>query len=69
MFFCVPYVSSQKPNVENLNKRIRKYFPKKVSIDNLTINNVKDKCINLHNRPIKSLDSFTPKEAFMKVFF
>lgn len=36
LFFCDPYVSSQKPNVENLNKRLRRYFPKRKSIDNLT---------------------------------
>ena len=26
LFFCDPYVSNQKPNVENINKQIRKFF-------------------------------------------
>ena len=28
LFFCDPYVSNQKPHVENINKQIRKFFPK-----------------------------------------
>ena len=28
LFFCDPYVSSQKPNVENMNKQLKLFFPK-----------------------------------------
>ena len=68
LFFCDPYVSNQKPNVENINKQIRKFFPKGKSVDNLTKEIVKKHNITLLNTPLKSLDGFTPKEAFITVF-
>lgn len=68
LFFCAPYVSNQKPHVENINKQIRKFFPKGKSIDNLTKTNVKEKNITLLNTPIKSLDGHTPKDAFIAVY-
>lgn len=68
LFFCDPYVSNQKPNVENLNKQLRLYFPKKSSVDKFTKRDIKNINYTLLNRPLKSLDSHTPKEAFIKVF-
>ena len=68
LFFCDPYVSNQKPNVENINKQIRKFFPKGKSVDNLTKEIVKKHNITLLNTPLKSLDGFTPKDAFITVF-
>ena len=68
LFFCDPYVSNQKPHVENINKQIRKFFPKGKSIDNLTKTNVKEKNITLLNTPIKSLDGHNPKDAFIAVY-
>jgi transposase, IS30 family len=68
LFFCDPYVSNQKANVENINKQIRLYFPKGKSIDKYTFNDIKSINLTLLNRPIKSLDGFTPKEAFINVF-
>ena len=68
LFFCDPYVSNQKPNVENINKQIRKFFPKGKSVDHLSKLDVLNKNITLLNTPIKSLDGFTPKEAFKTVY-
>lgn len=68
LFFCDPYVSNQKPHVENINKQIRKFFPKGKSIDNHTKETVKNNNITLLNTPIKSLDGYTPKEAFISVY-
>ena len=68
LFFCDPYVSNQKPNVENINKQIRKFFPKGKSIDNLTKKDVLDKNLTLLNTPIKSLDGNTPRDAFNVVY-
>ena len=68
IFFCDPYVSNQKPNVENLNKQLRLYFPKKSSVDKFTKRDIKNINYTLLNRPLKSLDSHTPKVAFIKVF-
>ena len=68
LFFCDPYVSNQKPNVENINKQIRKFFPKGKSVDNLSKKDVLHKNITLLNAPIKSLDGNTPKDAFKVVY-
>lgn len=68
LFFCDPYVSNQKPNVENINKQIRKFFPKGKSVDNLSKKDVKDKNITLLKTPIKSLDGYTPIDAFKTVY-
>jgi IS30 family transposase len=68
LFFCDPYVSNQKPNVENINKQIRKFFPKGKSVDNLTKKDVSKKNMILLETPIKSLDGNTPKDAFNVVY-
>lgn len=68
LFFCDPYISCQKPNIENANKQLRKYFPKKSSIERYTLENIKEINKNILNTPLKSLDGYTPKEAFVKVY-
>ena len=68
LFFCDPYVSNQKPNVENLNKQLRLFFPKKSSVDKYSKSDIKQINYTLLNKPLKSLDSYTPKDAFIKVF-
>ena len=68
LFFCDPYVSNQKPNVENMNKQIRLFFPKNKSIDNYSKQDIKNINKTILNKPLKSLDSNTPKDAFIKVF-
>ena len=68
LFFCDPYVSNQKPNVENINKQLRLFYPKGKTIDKYTNNDVKNINKTLLNRPLKSLDGYTSKEAFIKVF-
>ena len=68
LFFCDPYVSNQKPNVENANKQLRLFFPKKSSVDKYTKQDIKQINYALLNKPLKSLDSYTPKDAFIKVF-
>ncbi len=68
LFYCDPYVSNQNPNVENINKQLRKFFPKGKSIDNYSSKDIMEKNFTLLNTPLKSLDSYTPKQAFIKVF-
>ena len=68
LFFCDPYVSNQKPNVENMNKQLRLFFPKKTSIDKYSKKDIKQINYTLLNKPLKSLDSYTPKDAFIEVF-
>lgn len=68
LFFCDSYVSNQKPNVENINKQLRLFFPKGKTIDTYTKKDIKNVNQTLLNRPLKSLDSYTPKDAFINVF-
>lgn len=68
LFFCDGYVSNQKPNVENINKQLRLFFPKGKTIDTYTKQDIKNVNKALLNRPLKSLDSYTPKQAFINVF-
>ena len=68
LFFCDAFKSNQKASVENLNKQIRKFFPKGKSIDHLSQDD-----INVVNRiliesPLFSLDGHSPKEAFITLF-
>ena len=68
LFFCDPYVSNQKPNVENMNKQIRKFFPKKASINKFSKEEITQINYTLNNTPLRSLDSYTPNEAFSKLY-
>ena len=68
LFFCDSYVSNQKPNVENINKQLRLFFPKGKTIDTYTKKDIISINDTLLNRPLKSLDSFTSKQAFINVF-
>lgn len=68
IFYCDPYVSNQKPNVENTNKQLRKFFPKGKSINNYNQKDIKEINLTLLDTPLKSLDSYTPKQAFVRIF-
>ena len=51
-----------------MNKQIRLFFPKGKSVDKYSKNDIKNINLTLLNRPVRSLDGNTPKEAFTKVF-
>lgn len=68
LFYCDPYVPNRKPNVENINKQLRKFFPKGKSVDTYSYKDIKEKNFTLLDTLLKSLDSYTPKQAFIKVF-
>ena len=68
IFFCDPYVSSQKPHVENINGQIRKFFPKGQSVNKCSKNDVKIINQTLLNTPIRTLDGNTPGDAFKRVY-
>lgn len=68
IFFCDPYVSNQKPHVENINGQIRKFFPKGQSVDKYTKNDIRQINMTLLNTPIRSLDGNTPTVAFKVVY-
>ena len=68
VFYCDSYRSCQKGNVENMNKQLRKYFPKGKSIDYLddeqltVINDI------IISQRIASLGGKSPKEVFESIY-
>jgi IS30 family transposase len=66
-YFCDPFASWQKGGVENANKLIRHYLPRKTDLSQLTdrdIYNIQEK---LNNRPRRCLNYLTPNEIINKV--
>lgn len=68
LFFCDPYVSNQKPHIENLNKQLRIHFPKGKSINHLTRADVKNINMRILRQPLRSLDGSSAQEAFELIF-
>lgn len=68
LFFCDAFKSNQKASVENMNKQLRKYFPKKTSVDNLNDDDMKNVMNFINNLRVPSLSGFTPNEAFIRVY-
>jgi len=68
IFFCDAFKSNQKASVENMNKQLRKYFPKKESVDHLTEDDMRNVMNFINNLRVTSLSGFTPNEAFIRVY-
>jgi len=66
VYFTHPYHSWEKGTVENMNKWIRQYVPKKSDISKLTDEYAQMIEDRLNNRPRKCLMFRTPKEAVEK---
>lgn len=63
-FFCDAYASWQKGTVENMNKLIRQYVPKRTdALKQLTTHDVKRIEDALNNRPRKCLNYLTPNQV------
>lgn len=63
-YFCDPYASWQKGGIENLNKLIRQYLPKRCNFAKITDREIYVIQEKLNNRPRKSLNYLTPNEVF-----
>ncbi|MGI6581794.1 MAG: hypothetical protein ACOX1M_05660 [Erysipelotrichaceae bacterium] len=68
LFYCDAFKSNQKPSVENMNNQLRRYFPKRKSIDNLTEQDMFNVMNYVNNLKISSLSGATPNEAFIRVY-
>lgn len=68
IFYCDSFNSSQKANVEQMNKQLRKFLPKGKSIDHLTATDVREVCNTINKSRIASLAGNTPNEAFSKIY-
>lgn len=63
-YFCDPYCSWQKGGIENLNKLIRQYLPKKCDFEKITDREIYEIQETLNNRPRKSNNYLTPNEIY-----
>lgn len=64
VFFCHPYQSSEKGTVENRNRAVRRYVPKKTNLSLITTQRFKEIETILRNRYMKVLNFKTPGEAW-----
>lgn len=68
VFYCDSYRSNQKGNVENMNKQLRKYFPKGKSIDFLNDEMVATVNETIISQKVMSLGGSSPKEVFESIY-
>ena len=66
-YFCDPFASWQKGGVENANKLIRQYLPRKTDLSKLTDRDIYEIQEKLNNRPRKILNYLTPNEVINHV--
>lgn len=63
-WFCQPYHSWEKGQVENTNGLIRRFIPKRTNLDHLPDDKIRSVEKWLNDRPKKVLNFKTPSEAF-----
>jgi IS30 family transposase len=66
MYFCHAYASWEKPSVENMNGRIRRYIPKGISIDTINEETIAAIEYKLNHTPRKRLSYLTPCEKMQQ---
>lgn len=67
-YFCHPYSSWEKGQIENVFKLMRRYIPKKSSIANYSQEDISAIVEHINSIPRKVLDYQTPKEVFEEQF-
>jgi IS30 family transposase len=68
IYFAKPYHSWERGLNENTNGLVRQYYPKKVSFDNITDDELLHVENKLNNRPRKCLGYKTPFEVLSKAY-
>lgn len=68
VFYCKPYSSYQKPNIERNHEYIRRVFPKGVSLNNLTLEQVQKLESTINNIPRDKFKGKTPYELTKKLY-
>lgn len=68
VYFTDSYSAWQKGAIENANKLIRKYIPKKADFDRLSDDYIKKVQYKLNKRPREKLNFDTPKHRFFLFF-
>jgi transposase, IS30 family len=64
IYFCHPFASHEKGTVENRNKAVRRYVPKKSDLSKMPLSHFSMVEEKLRTRFMKCLRFKTPKEAF-----
>jgi IS30 family transposase len=67
-YFTRPAAPYEKGSIENLNKEIRVFYPKKTDFSKVTQEDLERVAVILRNTPMKVLGWKTPQEAFTEVF-
>ncbi len=65
-YLADPYSSYQRGSNENRNGRIRRYLPKRTSLDNLTDAGRQAIVQEINDTPMKAQDWETPNEAWYR---
>jgi len=68
IYFTDPYSSWQKGTIENTNKIIRQYIPKKFDTNNLSFNDLINIQIKINHRPRKNLKFNSPIDVFYNFY-
>lgn len=68
VFYCNPYSSFQKANIERNHEYIRRVIPKGISLDSLTLEQVQTLETNINNIPRDILNGKTPFELTKELF-
>jgi IS30 family transposase len=62
-YFCNPYHSWEKWSIENLNRIIRRFFPKWTIFDDISEEKIKSICYIIANTPREILGFVSPNQA------
>jgi IS30 family transposase len=65
-YYADPYSLWQRGSNENRNGRIRRYLPKRTSLENLTQAELDDIVAEINDTPMKRLGYHTPNEAWQE---
>ena len=68
VWFCHPYQTNQSARIEQINKLVRQYLPKKIDIRFVQPKQLRAIAEILNNRPRKKLGYKTPFEVFFNIF-
>lgn len=68
VFYCKPYSSYQKPNIERNHEYIRRIFPKGVSLNNLTNKQVQSLETIINNIPREKFNGKSPYEKTIEKY-
>ena len=66
-YFCRPYCSADKGSIENRNKILRQFLPKKTNFDLISDDTIANIQAVINNRPLKLLNWNAPSDALLFV--